>query len=256
MIILTTVTAVSLAAIALIRRLFSPKSWLDLKPLAHADLKRIPYFHGLSALQLEQVTKLIREVRIPTGNFVMREHHVGDALYLVVSGRVNILKRGAHEQTLVQSVGPGEFIGEMALLCNVKRIASAQTEAASVLIHIDREDFQAFLAVSEDIRAAVWAACDRHAIDYLLRDHEKLRSLSLTERAAWIERRESDFHGKGDMVKVARDGFVGLISGSAVVGGRHVEAPALVPCAAGQDIEVTSEGRVTFLGAPQAKRAA
>lgn len=232
-----------------------PKSWLSLAPLRRDDLRRIPYFAKLSGDQLARVERLIREVRVPAGAYVMREHHAGDALYLVVSGKVNILKRGAHQQTLVQSVGPGEFVGEMALLSDVKRIASAQTESAAVLIHVHGEDFPEFMNVSAEINDAVWAACDRHALDLLLRDHERLRTMSVAQRHAWIEAREAEFRPGGDTVKAARDGFFGLISGTAEVAGKKIEAPALVPCEAGQDFVVTSRGRVVFLGNPMKKAA-
>lgn len=256
MIIIGTAIAVVLAVLGLGRGFLkrSP-GWLSLQPIGRSDLKRVPYFEKLTSDQLAKVEKLIREVRVPAGAFVMREHHVGDALYLVVSGKVNILKRGTHQQTLVQTVGSGEFVGEMALLCDVKRIASAQTETPSVLIHVHGEDFADFMSVSSDISDAVWAACDRHAIDLLLRDHEKLRMLTLDERQAWINAREAEFRTGGETVKAARDGFFGLISGSAEVAGKSIQAPLLVPCSAGQDFTVTSRGRIVFLGLP-AKKAA
>lgn len=249
MIILLVAIVSFVLALALGRVLFrrSP-GWLSLKPLGRDDLRSIPHFDGLTADQAVKIEKLIREVRVPAGSYVMREHHVGDALYLVVSGKVNILKRGAHDQTLVQSVGPGEFVGEMALLSDVKRIASAQTETAAVLIHVDSEDFPEFMSVSAEINRAVWSACERHAIDLMLRDHESLRALSVAERQAWMEAREAEFRAGGEVVKLARDGFFGLISGSAEFAGKRVEAPALVPCAAGQDITVTARSRVVYLG--------
>jgi CRP/FNR family cyclic AMP-dependent transcriptional regulator len=258
MLIMAAIITFLLAGLGLGHRHLRRRSpqWLSLRPLTHADLKKIPYFEKLGRDQLEKVEKLIREVRVPAGAFVLRENHVGDALYLVVSGKVNILKRGRHDQTLVQSVGPGEFIGEMALLCDVHRIASAQTETPSVLVHVDATDFPEFMSVSSEISDAVWAACDRHAIDLLLRDHERLRTLTVAERQAWIEARESEFLAGGETVKAARDGYLGVISGSAEIGGRSVKAPALLPCRAGEDFVVTSRGRLVFLGEPPRRKAA
>ncbi len=254
MTIVGTATLILLAVLGLGRVFFKrPRGWLSLAPFERGDLKRIPFFEKLTTEQLEKVERLIREVRVPAGAFVMREHRAGDALYLVVSGKVNILKRGTHQQTLVQSVGPGEFVGEMALLCDVKRIASAQTETAAVLIHVDGEDFPEFMNVSAEINDAVWAACDRHALDLLLRDHEKLRTLTLAERHAWVDAREAEFRAGGETVKAARDGFFGLISGSMEVAGKRHEAPLLVSCSAGQDFTMTARGRVVFLANPSKK---
>ncbi len=240
----------------LAKTLGQSQSWFTLRSIAHADLRRIPCFKNLSPDHLDKISRLIREVRVPAGAYVLREHHAGDALYLVVSGSVNILKRGALDETLVQTVGPGEFIGEMALICGVKRIASAKTSAPSILIHIDRDDFAAFLAADADVAQAVWDSCDRHAMDLLLRDHEKLRGLSLEARAAWIASRRPEFHPKGVVVRAPFDGYLGVVSGALSESGQERHSPALLPCVKGQELLVSEAGRLVWLVKPENSRAA
>ncbi len=70
--------------------------------------------------------------------FVFRENDPGEAAYLIQTGSVNIM----HETTLVASLGPGRTFGEIALLRNAKRMASAVVgdNGASVEI-IRRREF-------------------------------------------------------------------------------------------------------------------
>lgn len=252
MILTGAVIAAFLATFALAKSLVGRRpSWLKGKSLQPTNLLKIPHFGQLTPAQLRRVEKIIREVRIPAGVAVMPERDEGEGLYLVVSGKINILQRSALEQTFVQSIGVGEFVGERAILSGVKRATSAQTASASVLIHVYAADFFEFMSISSEINDGVWAASDKHTLELLMRDHEKLRILSLAERRLWINAREAEFRGDGETVKAARDGFFGLISGTAQIGGKTLEAPALVPCVAGEDIRVTRRGRLVFLTPPK-----
>jgi CRP/FNR family transcriptional regulator len=70
----------------------------------------------------------------------------GEVLYLVREGRVDILKKLADgsEKTLA-SLKPGEFLGEMTLIENQPRSATARVADESVLLVMTKRSFQAML---------------------------------------------------------------------------------------------------------------
>ena len=68
------------------------------------------------------------------GTFIFRENDPGEAAYLIQSGSVNIM----HETTLVASLGPGRTFGEIALLRNAKRMASAVVGENGAAVEIIR----------------------------------------------------------------------------------------------------------------------
>ena len=73
----------------------------------------------------------------PLNTVIMREGETGVFMYVVVQGRVAI----SIQSTVVERIGPGGVFGEMALLDQSKRAATAVTETQSVLLSINRNDF-------------------------------------------------------------------------------------------------------------------
>jgi len=75
--------------------------------------------------------------RCPAGQIVTREGESGIFMYLVLQGRVAISIQG----TVVERVGPGGMFGEMALVDQSPRAATATAEIACLFLTINRNDF-------------------------------------------------------------------------------------------------------------------
>ena len=75
---------------------------------------------------------------IPAGQTVFNEGDTGNTMYVVVEGDVELLVKGK----LVESLGPGGVLGEMALLDNVPRSASAIAKTACRLVEINEKRFK------------------------------------------------------------------------------------------------------------------
>jgi CRP-like cAMP-binding protein len=75
--------------------------------------------------------------RCLAGQVVTREGEAGIFMYLVLQGRVAISIQG----TVVERVGPGGMFGEMALVDQSSRIATATTETPCMFLTINRNDF-------------------------------------------------------------------------------------------------------------------
>jgi len=75
--------------------------------------------------------------RFGKGKIIMREGHLGVALYVVLEGRIAI-HVGA---TLVEKAGPGSVIGEMGLVDRKPRLATATAETDCTLLAVSRLDF-------------------------------------------------------------------------------------------------------------------
>ena len=218
-------------------------------PLRAEELRRIPFFRHLSSDQLVRVAALVRELRMTADAYLIREHHHGDALYLVLEGQLNILKRGAHQETLVKTVGPGEFIGEMSILNGSRTVASAKTATAAVLLQIERADFQDFLNADADIAQSVWEACEVHTIDLLLRDHPPLRALPLAQRQRWIEARRGEFTSRRHPLRPSGPGYLAIVTGEVISDTEVIAAPRLLRVEGGERFEIAAGGRVVWLEA-------
>ena len=92
------------------------------------------------------VASLEHELRwetLPQGAILMRQGEVGDCLYLVVSGRLRVFgERDDGSVVEIAEVGPGEAIGEMALLSNERRAVSVDAVRDTELLALSRTGFE------------------------------------------------------------------------------------------------------------------
>ena len=83
-----------------------------------------------------------RMVPLPAGEVVFAQGDHGEVMYVVVQGEAQILIEGK----LVETVGPGGILGEMALIDAAPRSATVITKTACVLIPLDEESFAGLVA--------------------------------------------------------------------------------------------------------------
>jgi CRP-like cAMP-binding protein len=81
-------------------------------------------------------------VSVPTGSAVFRDGEEGDHMFGVISGEIAIVKHG----TLIERIGPGGIVGEMALVDHSPRSADAVAQQDSQLAVIDRRRFEHLVA--------------------------------------------------------------------------------------------------------------
>ena len=77
-----------------------------------------------------------------TGQKVFEEGQVGNQAYIVQSGRVEIVKVVEDQETVLGSIGEGGMFGEMALIDNQPRMATARAAETTTLIFVSRMMFE------------------------------------------------------------------------------------------------------------------
>lgn len=81
-----------------------------------------------------------------TDDIIFLEFEKGDKFYMVQSGSVKIMKVIKDVEKLLNIVYPGDFFGEMAILEGTTRSASAIANEPTVLLELQKENFQTVLA--------------------------------------------------------------------------------------------------------------
>lgn len=109
-------------------------------------LKQALIFSSLDDAGLTAVSKLGVERAVGAGEFVFWEGDEPDFFYVVVSGRVKVLKHSpSGKEFIIAFFGPGEMIGEVAVFEGKAYPASARATQDSVLLAIKRDAFLDFL---------------------------------------------------------------------------------------------------------------
>ena len=114
-------------------------------------LGQVPLFSGIDEAGLEELGGIADEIEVGPGTVLTREGYREGAFFVIVSGTVRIERGGRTLNTL----GPGEFLGEIALLDGGPRTATATTESACRLLSMTYQMFHELLDASPQIRTAI-----------------------------------------------------------------------------------------------------
>jgi CRP-like cAMP-binding protein len=115
-------------------------------------LRRVPLFNQCRGDPLERISQLTDEVDVPDGYTLMRQGDLAREFFLIVEGRVRIERDGK----TVNMLGPGDYLGEIALLSESRRTATAITEGPARLLVITHQGFNSLLDSSSTIRSAIF----------------------------------------------------------------------------------------------------
>jgi len=102
-----------------------------------AQLRSIPMFAPLPAPTLEALALSMTRREVPAGETIFRQGDHGDRFYIVDSGEIEIEIDGREANVL----GPGEHFGEIALLRDIPRTATARARKETQLYALERDAF-------------------------------------------------------------------------------------------------------------------
>lgn len=104
-------------------------------------------FPDVPADRLDDLAHEVEWVTVPRGALLFRQGEPGDALYVVVRGGLEVVaERDDGHPVRLGDAGPGESVGEMALLSGEPRMASARALDDSELLKLSRAGFDALVA--------------------------------------------------------------------------------------------------------------
>jgi MFS family permease len=123
-----------------------------------ALLRRVPLFAPLNLSTIERLAGSMVSLDVPVGEVLMREGDVGDRYLVIETGSVDVSTAGRHLRTC----GPGDGIGEIALLRDIPRTATVIATEPTRLLTLDPLSFRAAMA-----GPAAWAAAEATMADRL-----------------------------------------------------------------------------------------
>jgi predicted acylesterase/phospholipase RssA len=94
-------------------------------------------------------------MRVRAGEWLFRQGDPGDSLYVVLTGRLEVVIEKGDEQTVIRVLGRGGSVGELALLTESARSASVRARRDSELLLVTREHFAALLEERPEFAAGL-----------------------------------------------------------------------------------------------------
>jgi hypothetical protein len=110
-----------------------------------AMLGQLYIFEGIAQEQLAEIASMFDRLVVDHGERICEEGAEGDAFYIIFSGRVLITQTDRDHQRVLAILSDGDYFGEEALLFNRPRSASITSLEKTVLLSLNRENFNAVL---------------------------------------------------------------------------------------------------------------
>ena len=129
-------------------------------------LRGVSLFRTMSTKDLAAVEQLADTVDVPAGHVLMHQDSSGGEMFVIASGEV-IVERNGRE---LARLGPGDVVGEMALLSEGPRTATVTAAEPSTLFVLAHREFHSLMDQSAEVRKCVFAAV-AHRIRALEADH-------------------------------------------------------------------------------------
>lgn len=116
-------------------------------------LAKLPFFEGVDPVLLHRISSQFATETCTAGEKIVREGENGNKFYIIVRGRLEVLKNVPEEgEKRVAVLEDGDYFGEIALLRNIPRTATVKALTHSVLLSMRREAFLQFMSENPQIR--------------------------------------------------------------------------------------------------------
>lgn len=151
-------------------------------------LRQIPLFSLLDDRERANLLEHAGVTRHTANSVIFAAGEQGGVMYVIERGRVEIyLRDAANERLTVAMMGPGEIFGELSLLDNLPRSASAKAVEDTALIAITRDDLLALVTAHPDA-----------ALDMMTMLGQRVRNTSDLARNRMTARNPNDAFEQGE----------------------------------------------------------
>lgn len=155
-----------------ISRLYKPKiaynKFMNNNEIILPILRKISIFENLNDADHGEIIEHIKLEYFPSNHLLFSEGDSGDRLYIIKKGAVKIF-HPEDEENAVAMLGPNDFFGEMALVEDQPRTASAITRDESEVFLLEKSDFYDLILKNEDMARKI-------SEEFLARVQENQRS--------------------------------------------------------------------------------
>jgi len=141
-------------------------------------LSKIYLFQELTPHEMDILISISKQRKVKKNEIIFREGDVGDAFYLIIFGcvRISTIIPGVGEEALT-ILKEGEYFGEMALIDDAPRSASAIANDDTLLVLIEKDNFRKLLAQETGIAYKLLWVFTKTLSARLRKTDEQLKSI-------------------------------------------------------------------------------
>jgi hypothetical protein len=112
-------------------------------------IEKVTLFKNASDEFKREIALLLKPIFLMPGDYTFKAGDVGDRVYFVVNGELEVLTRS--EDHIIAVLGPGDFFGEIALFKNKKRTATIKAHSKCNLYSLEKSSFEQVITTYPEI---------------------------------------------------------------------------------------------------------
>jgi HEAT repeat protein len=124
-------------------------------------LREIPIFADLSPEDLNHVAEIAHEEWYPQNTDIFHQGDEGRVMFVIVEGRLQVVRNMDGNVQILAERGPGDFVGEMAIIESAPRSATLHTQSEVRVLAIDDETFKGILRERPNVSFAILRSMSR-----------------------------------------------------------------------------------------------
>jgi len=152
--------------------------------LKAGSLRRVKIFADLTEEQLERFVAFMEIERVRQWAEIVKQGEQGDAMYLVVEGELRVRMMIGGKESILVTLGPGEFFGEISLFDRGPRSADVVANTDSMLLKISAKKFERLISQAPDLAAPFLFAMGKTLTARIRADNKRYRDSISFARAA------------------------------------------------------------------------
>ena len=119
------------------------------------EIQNSPLFVGVPPKIIKKIASFPVGLEYQAGSDIIKENEIGDFMFVVLSGQVDIIKKPQVKELLIATLGPGIFVGEGALVSGAPRNATVRAKTPVKIAYFDRAAYNKMITIDPVISATL-----------------------------------------------------------------------------------------------------
>lgn len=148
------------------------------------SLRRVKIFAEFSDEQLQRFIRFMEVQRVKQWTQIVKQGEHGEAMFFVLEGELRVRMMIGGKETILVTLGPGEFFGEISLFDHGPRSADVLANQDSLLLKISSASFEKMITKAPELAAPFLFAMSKTLTSRIRADNKRYRDSINFARAA------------------------------------------------------------------------
>lgn len=199
-------------------------------------LQEIPWLQGLDDATFSKVLNLAQSKNYSVGGKLMEQGGAGDGMFIIARGTVKVTVNNF----LVDILGAGSVIGEMAVLMGVPRTATITADSPVTALWLTSSGMHEIMKSSKVLEEQLWKTAGTRFCENFLGKLEPYQQWTQIDFRRWLSEGKVSKTKSGETISLT-DKIAVVVSGQVLHKGMSINSPVLIKSG---EIKFISEGRV------------